>query len=304
MNDEIHRYILLWFFRWLKRHDSTKWQVVAGFCDLALGAGACEVEYITFEMGASEVSLNIGVEFVEARVSSKRCFVNFTEKISMEYRVIRDKDTERCFMCNNKIMMESKARMILSITKLLIEGGEAWVCFVGGVERVKEFSVRLRGSLELTELCGGEIVGNSIDMYSETAKCIGDDVCFSCLVFYFEVICLNRENPAYDAIGSGGGQFQRSVYKKLCRRFVIRFDQEFMIQEIRAEVFNRPHNSEKFFFPHRIVTFSGIKCAGNKGNRAFAMVMFLRQDSAKGIIAGISSEDGLTRWIKDGKAIG
>ena len=124
MNDEIHRYILPWFFRWLERHDSTKWQVVAGFRDLALGAGACEFEYITFEMGAGEVSLDVGVEFVEARVSSKRCFMNFTEKISTECRVIRDKDAKGCFTCNNKIMMEGKAGVILSITKLLIEGVE------------------------------------------------------------------------------------------------------------------------------------------------------------------------------------
>ena len=261
MNDEIHRYVLPRFFRWLERHDSTKWQVVAGFSDLALGAGACEFEDITFEMGACEVSLNVGVEFVESRVSSKRYFMNFTEKVSTEGRGIRDKDAKGCFTCNNKIMMEGKAGMILSITKLLIEGVEACVGFVCGLERVEEFSVRLRRSLELTELRSSEIVGNSVDVYSETAKSIGDDVCLSSLVFHFEVICLNRENPANDTIGSGGGEFQRRVDKKLCRRFIIRFDQEFVIQEIRAEVFDRPYDSEELLFLHRIVTLSSIKCA-------------------------------------------
>ena len=164
-----------------------------------------EFEYITFEMGAGEVSLDVGVEFVEARVSSKRCFMNFTEKVSTECRVIRDKDAKGCFMCNNKIMMEGKAGVILSITKLLIEGVEACVGFVCGLERVEEFSVRLRRSLELTELRSGEIIGNSVDVCSETAKGISDDVCLFSLVFYFEVICLNAENPADDAIGSGGG---------------------------------------------------------------------------------------------------
>ena len=77
--------------------------------------------------------------------------------------------------------------------------------FVCGLERVEEFSVRLRRSLELTELRSGEIIGNSVDVCGETAKGIRDDVCLSSLVFYFEVICLNRENPANDAIGSGGG---------------------------------------------------------------------------------------------------
>ena len=77
-----------------------------------------------------------------------------------------------------------------------------------------------------------------------------------------------------------------------------------MIQEIRAEVFDRPYDSEKFFFPHRVVSFSGIECAGDKGNRAFSMIVFLRQDSAKGVITGISSEDGLARWVKDSEAIG
>ena len=38
VNDEVHRYILPWFFRWLEGHDSTEWQVMAGFRDLALGA--------------------------------------------------------------------------------------------------------------------------------------------------------------------------------------------------------------------------------------------------------------------------
>ena len=104
--------------------------MVAGFCDLALGARACEFEYIAFEMGAGEVSLNIGVEFVETRVASERCFVNFTEEISTECWVIRDKDAKRCFARDNKIMMECEARMILSITELLIEGGEACVSFV------------------------------------------------------------------------------------------------------------------------------------------------------------------------------
>ena len=79
--------------------------MVAGFSDLALGAGGCEFEYITFEMGAGEVSLDVGVEFVETRVSSKRCFMNFTEKVSTECRVIRDKDAKGDFTCNNKIMM-------------------------------------------------------------------------------------------------------------------------------------------------------------------------------------------------------
>ena len=68
-----------------------------------------------------------------------------------------------------------------------------------------------------------------------------------------------------------------------------------MIQEIRAEVFDRLYDSEKLLFAHRIVTLSSIKCAGDKGNRAFSMIVFLRQDSAKGVITGISSEDGLAR---------
>ena len=82
----------------------------------------------------------------------------------------------------------------------------------------------MRRSLELTELCSCEIVGNSVDVCGEMAKGICDDVCFSCLVFDFEVIGLNRENPANDAIGSGSGEFQRRVDKELCGRLVIRFD--------------------------------------------------------------------------------
>ena len=50
------------------------------------------------------------------------------------------------------------------------------------------------------------------------------NVCFSCLVFYFEVIGLNRENPTNNTIRSGGGEFQRRVDKELGRWFVVRFD--------------------------------------------------------------------------------
>ena len=81
--------------------------------------------------------------------------------------------------------------------------------------------MRLRRSLELTELCSSEIVGNSVDVGSETAKGIGDDVCFACLVLYFEVIGLDGEYLANDTIGSGSGEFQRRVDKELCRRLVI-----------------------------------------------------------------------------------
>ena len=152
MNDEVHRYILPWFFRWLERHDSTEWQVMAGFRDLALGAGACEFEYITFEMGAGEVSLNIGVEFVEARVSSKRCVMNFAEKFGTKRRVVRDKDAKGGFTCDDEVMMKCKARVILSVAELLIERGKVCVGFVGLVERVKQFGMGLGRRLELAEL--------------------------------------------------------------------------------------------------------------------------------------------------------
>ena len=77
-----------------------------------------------------------------------------------------------------------------------------------------------------------------------------------------------------------------------------------MIQEVRAKIFNRPYDSKQFFFPHRIVTFGGIECTGNKSNRAFTMIVFLCQDSTKGIVACISSQDSLARRIEDYKAIG
>ena len=212
------------FFRGLERHDSTKWQVVAGFSDLALGAGACEFEYITFEMGAGEVALNIGVEFVEARVSSKRCVMNFAEKFGTKGGVVRDKDVEGGFLCDDEVMMKCKARVILSVAELLIERGKVCVGFVGLVEGVKQFGMGLGGCLELAELSGHEVIRNSVDVCGEAAECFGDNVCFSRLVFYFEVICLNREDPTNNTISSGGGEFQRRVDKELGRWFVVRFD--------------------------------------------------------------------------------
>ena len=66
-----------------------------------------------------------------------------------------------------------------------------------------------------------------------------------------------------------------------------------MIQEVRAEIFNRPYNSKQFFFPHRVIAFSGIECTGDKSNRAFTMIVFLCQDGTKSIITCISSQDSL-----------
>ena len=64
-----------------------------------------------------------------------------------------------------------------------------------------------------------------------------------------------------------------------------------MIQKVGTEIFDRPYNSEEFFFPHRIVSFSGIECTRNKSNRTFTMSVFLGQNSTKGIVTCISSQN-------------
>ena len=79
MNNEIHGDILPRFFRRLKWHDGSKWEVMARLGNLALRARASEFQNITFEVVASEMSLNIGVEFVKPRVTSKWCIMDFTE---------------------------------------------------------------------------------------------------------------------------------------------------------------------------------------------------------------------------------
>ena len=84
--------------------------------------------------------------------------------------------------------------------------------------------MRLGGGLELTEFSSCKVVRNNIEVCSEPAECIGDDICFSGLVFYFEVIGLNRENPTNNTISSRGGEFQCRVDKELGRWFVVRFD--------------------------------------------------------------------------------
>ena len=206
MNDEVHRYILPWFFRWLERHDSTKWQVMAGFRDLALGAGACEFEDITFEMGAGEVALNIRVEFVEARVSSKRCVMNFAEKFGTKRRVVWDKDAKGGFTGDDEVMVECKARVILAVAELLIERGKVCVGFVGLVERVKQVGVRLGRRLELAELGSRKVIGDGVDVCGETTECVSDDVGFAGLVFDFEVVRLDGKDPTDDAISGRGGQ--------------------------------------------------------------------------------------------------
>ena len=125
--------------------------------------------------------------------------------------------------------MNGKAGMILSIRELLIEGRKACIHFVCLLERIEEFGLRLGGRLELTEFSSCKIIRNSIDICCETAECVGDYVCFSCLVFDFEVIGLNGQDPTDNTISGGGGEFQCRVDKKLCRWFVIRFNQEFVI---------------------------------------------------------------------------
>ena len=42
-----------------------------------------------------------------------------------------------------------------------------------------------------------------------------------------------------------------------------------MVQKVGTKIFNGPYNSEQFFFLHRVVSFSGVECAGNESNRAF-----------------------------------
>ena len=188
---------------------------MAGFRDLAVGAGACEFEYITFEVSAGEVSLNIGVEFVEARVSSQRCIMNFAEKGGTKRRVVRDKDAKGGFTCDDEVMMKCKARVILAVAELLVEGGKVCVGFVGLVESVKQLGVRLGRRLELAELSSRKVIRNGVNVCSETAEGVSDDVCFSCEVFDFEVVCLNGEDPTDNTISGRGRQLECGVNEEL-----------------------------------------------------------------------------------------
>ena len=132
-------------------------------------------------------------------------FHEFHEKVSTKCCVVRDKDAKWCFTCNNEITVECKSRMILSIRKLLIDWGKACVRFVCILKGVEKFSVRLGGGLELTKFSSFEVVRNGVNVGSETAECICDNVCFSSLMFDFEVVCLDREDPTNDTISSRGG---------------------------------------------------------------------------------------------------
>ena len=125
-------------------------------------------------------------------MASKWCFMNFAKQFSTKYGVVRDEDTKRCFTCDNEIMVECKSRMVLSVRKLLINWGKACIRFVCILKGVEKFSVRLRGGLELTEFSSFEVVGNGVNVGSETTECICDNVCFSSLMFDFEVVCLDR----------------------------------------------------------------------------------------------------------------
>ena len=45
---------------------------------------------------------------METRVSSKRCFMNFTKKLGTKCWVIRNKNAKGCFSCNDKIIIEAR----------------------------------------------------------------------------------------------------------------------------------------------------------------------------------------------------
>ena len=77
-----------------------------------------------------------------------------------------------------------------------------------------------------------------------------------------------------------------------------------MVQEVGTKIFDGPHDSEEFFFPHRVVSFSGVECTRDESDRMVTMIVFLCQDSTKGIITCISSQNGLTRRIEDCETVG
>ena len=117
--------------------------------------------------------------------------MNFTKKLGTKCWVIRNKNAKGCFTCNDKIIIEGKTRVVLSVSELLINWGKACICFVCILKGVEKFSVGLGGGLELTEFSSFKVVRNGINVCSETAECVCDNVCFSGLVFDFEVVCLN-----------------------------------------------------------------------------------------------------------------
>ena len=124
-------------------------------------------------------------------MASKWCFMKFTKKLGTKCRVVRDDDTKGCFTCDDEIMVECKSRMILSIRKLFKDWGKTCVCFVCILKGVEKFSMRVGGGLELTKFGSCEIVWNGVNVGGEAAERICDNVCFSSLVFDFEVICLD-----------------------------------------------------------------------------------------------------------------
>ena len=77
-----------------------------------------------------------------------------------------------------------------------------------------------------------------------------------------------------------------------------------MVEEVGTEIFDGPNDSEEFFFPHRVVSFSGVEGARDESNRTFTMIVFLSQDSTKGVVTCISSENGLTRRVEDCETVG
>ena len=77
-------------------------------------------------------------------MTSEWCFVNFAKQFSTKCGVVRDKNAKGCFPCNDKIIIEGKARVVLSIGKLLVNWGKACISFICVLKGVEKFSMWLR----------------------------------------------------------------------------------------------------------------------------------------------------------------
>ena len=132
-----------------------------------------------------------------------------------------------CFTYDDEVMMKCKARVILSVAEVV--NREGLKCVIGFIcvlwKESNSLVWGLRGRLELTEFSSGmKLSGIALMCAAKRLSASATTFVFPSLVFYFEVIGLNRENPTNNTVSSGGGEFQRRVDKELGRKFVVRFD--------------------------------------------------------------------------------
>ena len=156
----------------------------------------------------------------------------------------------------------------------------------------------------LTMNCCFSVCWLNVGAEGKTTKCVGDDVGFAGVVLRSEGIRLESDDPADHTVRGSSREFEISRRDQLNRRFIVTEESKVMVTQIGTKLFNRPYNSEKFFFPHGVMALSIYKHLRDECYRAITMFMRLGKNCTKCVVAGVCCEKCFALRIEDSKALG